>query len=112
MKRSLTLLILTFSAITVFGQENGSHPSNSGHGKQMAENIVSIYKSDCVFMINGKMLMMKEGRTTDMPDDVLLNNGDVVSKNGSIKMKDGTTRTLKNGDSVDLNGKIEKMHKR
>src|SRR5919199_295980 len=64
---------------------------------------------DCYMMKGGKMVMEKNGTTTDMTQDVTLSNGTVVMKDGTVKTKDGKTVTLKEGECVYTNGKIKMM---
>ena len=64
---------------------------------------------DCVMMHDGKMMVMKNGKMTDMTEDITLKNGTMIMKDGSVMMKDGTNKVLKEGEAVDMEGKIGKM---
>lgn len=66
------------------------------------------HKKDCVMMENGKMSVMKGGKTMDMDQDMTMSNGTVVMKDGTVKMKSGKTMMLKDGDCVMMNGSV--MH--
>ena len=59
---------------------------------------------DGVMMKDGKLLMMKNGQTTQLTTDMTLDNGTVVLANGTVKAKDGSTTTLKEGDYVTMDG--------
>ncbi len=48
--------------------------------------------------------MMKDGQTTQLTTDLTLDNGTVVMADGTVKNKDGTTTTLKEGDYVAMDG--------
>ena len=61
-------------------------------------------KKDVVMMKDGKMMMIKEGKTMTMDKDVVLKNGTTVMVDGSIKMKDGKMEKMKNGDAMDMDG--------
>jgi hypothetical protein len=64
---------------------------------------------DCVMMKDGKMMVMKGGNTTDMSENMTLKNGTTVMTDGSVKMKNGKTMKMKDGDAMYMNGKMEKM---
>jgi hypothetical protein len=59
---------------------------------------------DGIMMKDGKLLMMKNGQTTQLTTDMTLDNGTVVMTNGTVKAKDGSTKTLKEGDYVTMDG--------
>ena len=62
--------------------------------------------SDGIMMQNGKMVMMKDGKTMPMHKDMTMKNGTICMTNGTCKMKDGTTMMMKEGDMIDMNGKM------
>lgn len=55
---------------------------------------------------NGKLMMSKSGTNSDVTQDATLNNGTTISTNGTVTWKNGKTQTLKEGDWVDMNGKV------
>jgi hypothetical protein len=63
-------------------------------------------KKDYITMKDGKVMQSKDGNVAELTEDVTLDNGSVVSKDGTVKMKDGKTVTLKEGDYVWMDGKI------
>jgi len=63
-------------------------------------------KKDCIMMKDGKVWQMKDGNTTEITEDLTMDNGTVVMKDGNVKMKDGKTVMLKEGDCLWPNGKI------
>lgn len=72
-------------------------------------------KKDCVMMKDGKMMAMKGGKTMAMDQDMTMSNGAVVSSDGTVKMSDGSSKQLKNGDCVYMDGKMmtmSNMHKK
>lgn len=108
MKKLVIIICIALTPVLFYGQGNStSIPSIAQSLDQSKMN-----KKDCVMMKNGKMLVMKDGKTIDMPAEVKLNDGSVVLKNGTVRMPDGTTKAMKNGDSVDMDGKWEKMEKK
>ena len=64
---------------------------------------------DCVMMENGKMTVMKDGKVMDLTSDMSLSDGSMVSANGKVTKKDGSTKTLKEGEGVYMDGKMTKM---
>ena len=97
--------LTTFSVLTIpsFAQEK---KMDSKMGKMDHK------MKDCVMMKDGKMMVMKGGKTMAMDQSVTMSNGTTVMPDGSVKMKDGTTKMLKDGDYVYMNGKMSgmKMH--
>lgn len=68
-------------------------------------------KSGVLMMKDGKMMKMKEGKTTAMGEEVTLNNGTMVMTDGTVKNKDGKLiTTLKDGDRILMDGTV-KHHK-
>jgi hypothetical protein len=100
--KNLILLIVTFTIATgVYSQDS----------KMMAQPNKMDQKKmkDCCTMKDGKMVCMKDGKTMAMTMDMTLKNGTTVMKDGTVKMKDGKTMMMKNGDAVDMDGKMMKM---
>jgi hypothetical protein len=58
----------------------------------------------CAEMKNGKLTMMKEGK--EMTADVTLANGTKIMMDGTVTIKDGTKRSLTDGECVNDNGKV------
>ncbi len=97
-KLTMLFVVAMCFAATVVAQDSSMHKMHKmGHMKM---------KKDCVMMEGGKMMMMKGGKTMAMDNDVTLTNGATVMADGSMKMKDGTTKQLKDGDCVYMDGKM------
>ncbi len=65
---------------------------------------------DGVMMKHGKMMVMKDGKTMKMTEDMTMSDGTMVMKDGMVKMKDGKTMKMKNGEMVMMDGKMMMMH--
>jgi hypothetical protein len=93
---------------------NSSAQTNQSSLAELAQTLdqSKMNKKDCVMMVNGKMLMMVNGKTMDMTNDVTCKDGTVIQKNGTVKLHDGSTKAMKNGDSVDMNGTWERIDKK
>lgn len=94
MKKVLVSLFAITLTLGVFAQDS----ANAMHKMAPKQN------HEGVLMRDGKLLMMKNGQTTQLTTDLTLDNGTVVMANGTVKMKDGTTSTLKEGDYVGMDG--------
>ncbi|MBC8984963.1 hypothetical protein H9X96_04150 [Pedobacter sp. N36a] len=64
---------------------------------------------DHIMMKDGKMWVMKNGKHTELKEPMTLENGTMVMADGTVKMKDGNTMMLKNGNSIDMMGKVMPM---
>jgi hypothetical protein len=51
---------------------------------------------------------MKNGKTMMMEEEMTLTNGTMVMMDGTVKMKNGKTMMMKNGDMLDMNGRMAK----
>ena len=58
----------------------------------------------CAMLKDGKMVLMKDN--SPVPADITLNNGNRISKDGTVQRKDGSSVTLSNGDCVDDEGNV------
>lgn len=63
-------------------------------------------KKDGYLFKDGKMRTVKDGRQTEMTEDVTLANGTVVTTGGSVKKPNGEAVSLKENQMVDLQGNI------
>ncbi len=99
MKKIICLLAVFCFSHALFAQN-----SSMTH-KDMAK------MKDCVYMKDGKMMEMMDGKTMMMDKDMTMKNGTMVMTDGSVKMKDGSAKTMKDGQCVDMNGKMTMMKK-
>ena len=61
---------------------------------------------DCCMMKGGKMMVMKDGVFMPMEKEMTMKNGTVCMTNGECTMKDGSKMIMKNGDCMDMSGKM------
>ena len=61
---------------------------------------------DCCIMKDGKMMVMKDGKTMPMEKDMVMKNGTKCMVNGECMMKDGTKMQMKEGDCMEMSGKM------
>jgi uncharacterized cupredoxin-like copper-binding protein len=62
--------------------------------------------NDYYAMKDGKVISMKGGKEATLVKTTKLSNGEMIMKDGNIKMKDGSMMMLKEGQYVDVNGKM------
>ena len=106
MKKLLIMMTAFTISSGVFAQDNmgGMKMKHKSKSHSMHHGM-----KDCVMMKDGKMMMMKNGKTMDMTEDMTMSNGMVCMKDGTCKMKDGTTMTMKNGEKCTMDGKMMGM---
>lgn len=106
MKKLMILMTTLFLSAGVFAQEKMDDKMKMDKKEQGMD-----MKKDHVMMMGGKMKMVKNGKEAPMEKEMTMGNGTVVMADGMCKMKDGTTMTMKNGDMMDMDGKMGKMPK-
>ena len=90
---AIFLMVISFNANaqTQKSSSKMKHPS-------MMEN--------CCMMHDGKMMVMKNGITMPMEKEMVMKNGTKCMTNGECKMKNGKTMMMKEGDCMDMSGKM------
>ena len=63
-------------------------------------------KEDLVVMMNGKMMVRRNGELKPMDMVMTLSNGTKVAMDGSITRPDGTSRLLMDGEAMTLDGEM------
>lgn len=94
------VILLSTGSIFAQDMEGKKHHTEQTGQKKM---------KDCIMMKDGKMWVMKGGKTMEMSKDMTLANGTMVMTDGTVKMKDGKTMMMKDGESMMMNGKMKKM---
>jgi hypothetical protein len=67
---------------------------------------------DGVMLVDGKAMMIKNGKMTKLESDVYLNNGTKVTPEGMCTDKTGTSMMMKEGEHLDMEGNMVVMKKR
>jgi hypothetical protein len=104
-KLNLILLILAIS-FGVYAQS----PYGTGRSNSDSIGSTGLNVPDGFVKKDGKTVMVKDGKFTTLKKDVTLSDGTVVMTNGSFKTNDGTATELKDGDHLDLNGKLTTLN--
>ena len=105
MKKLVGVLAISFICCSAFAQDSSMKAMNM-HDTSMSNMNM---KKTCVVNQDGKMMVMKNGKMTMMSKSMMLTNGSTVMADGTIKMSDGTTKMLKEGEYVDMDGKMGMM---
>jgi hypothetical protein len=73
----------------------------------------STMMKDRCMMKDGKMMVMKNGKTMPMEKSMVMKNGTTCMTNGECTMKNGSKMQMKNGDCMEMSGKMckDKMKK-
>ncbi len=64
-----------------------------------------------IAMQDGKLWVMKDGKTAELKEETTLNDGSKVMVDGSVVAKDGDKQMLKEGEAITWDGKIMKHKK-
>ncbi len=96
MKKLLICLLFTGSLTAVAKARNGAI-LNIHYMQQV---------KDYLIMKGGKMHLAKGGNITSLENELTLPNGTTISINGIVKSSEGTTLQLKEGEKIDMDGKI------
>lgn len=108
MKKLFIVFAACIFSSALFAQtDKDSKMDKMDHSMKMGKGHMKM--KDCVMMEEGKMMVMKNGKTMDMDQDMTMKNGTMVMKDGSVKMKNGKTATLKDGECVYMDGSMSKM---
>ena len=89
---SLLMLVACFTASSSYAQTKND----------------SAKMKDCCMMKDGKMMVMKDGKTIPMEKDMTMKNGTKCTTTGECTMKDGKKMMMNEGDCMDMNGKMGK----
>ena len=104
MKKILVLFLATSLSYGAFAQSD----MKMDHSKMKSEKMDMMHKNG-VTMQDNKMMVCKDGKTMTMDKDMMLKNGTTVMTDGTVKMKDGKTMKMKNGEMMDMKGKVTWM---
>ncbi|MFO7657565.1 MAG: DUF6799 domain-containing protein [Bacteroidales bacterium] len=109
-------LILLFTAVAIAAcaytqtdstnRKMSSLDISNNQNQNMQNNPVGNPYPDGVMMQNGKMMMVKNGKTTVLDKDMTMSNGTKIMSNGTCIKKDGTKTTMKEGQHMDMSGNM------
>ena len=96
--------MILLAAATIGLSATAQHES---HGQQTSDT--SKHAKEHLMMMDGKMMHIKDGKTMELTQEMKLSNGAIIAKDGMMKMKNGKTRKLKDGEMIYMDGKMGKM---
>lgn len=88
---------------------NPNRDMNNNHKTEPQDTHEAATQPDGVMMQNGKMMVVKDNRTTLLENDMTLSNGIIIMRNGSYMRKGGTKKNFKDGDHMDMSGNLISM---
>lgn len=104
-KMILILAVLAFCNVAADAQQHEKPAQKmEKKSKEMGEH-------DCYMMKDGKMYHVRGDKFELMKGDVVTKNGTRIMENGTCKMKDGREVQLKEGECCTRHGKIKHMEK-
>jgi len=100
MKNLCLLLVAFLISIGASAQtKSTTSPSKTHHEYSQKTHEMYVFK-------DGKLMMSKNGKESEVTQDVTLSNGTTIATDGKITWKDGKSEMLKNDEWVSMNGKV------
>jgi len=122
LSKGIKKVLLAIAVVTIstgaFSQTNDMNSNKSQDtknkntlDKNYNQNSDGYNHPDGYMMQNGKVMVVKNGKMTLVEKDVTLSNGTTISKDGNYLIKGGNKTMFKEGEHMDLNGKLVPMDK-
>src|ERR1017187_3831665 len=102
MKKVLVTIFAITLATAAFAQDS-TNATNS-LTQNTTTQVHRMQNHDGVMMKNGEVMVMKNGHASPLTQDLILADGTTVMADGRVKMKEGTTSTLQDGDYFRMDG--------
>ena len=93
-----------FIAIFALSLTAGAFAQDSTGAVNNSPQMHTMQNHDGVIMKNSKVILMKNGQSAILTQDLVLADGTTVMADGTVKMKDGTTATMQEGDYFKMDG--------
>lgn len=115
MKKLISLLIIALFTTAGFAQDyNKDTKQETKEATEMSKEKMAAHKGhECYMMKENTVIHCMGDKADAQKSDVKLSNGTVITSTGMVKMKDGNTKQLENGQCVSMMGSIgdcETMH--
>src|SRR5665647_1107606 len=94
-------VLIAFFAVAL---TSGAFAQNSTNGTNNMSQQQTMQNADGVIMQNGKVLQRRAGQVSVLTQNLVLADGTTVMPEGTVKMKDGTTITMQEGDYFKMDG--------
>lgn len=106
MKKLLVLVVASIFTLGAFAQENKEQPTQEKDKSYQKDKMGDKKMKKGIWMKDGKLMMMKDGKKAVMDKEMTLSDGSKVMTDGKVMMKDGTTKMMKEGESIGMDGKM------
>lgn len=106
----LTLCILVICIHANAQKDTSQNKMSPPNANQIYQEIPKYSAADGYMMIDDKMVAVKEGKTSPMENDVTLENGIIVSKNGNYYQAGKAKQMLREGEHIDMDGNCTPHH--
>jgi hypothetical protein len=117
MKKTILIYMLTIGCSGLFAQMDSTHHKKNNYKEDKYKNeprktTREILKDDStntfcsMKMLNGKVMVMVDGKMTVMDKEMVMEDGTIVLTDGTVRKRDGSTLKMNEGDCLDLSGRI------
>ena len=93
-----------FIAIFALTLATGAFAQDSTGSINNTPQLHKMQNHDGVIMKSGKVILMKNGQSSILTENLVLADGTTVMADGTVKLKDGTTATMQEGDYFKMDG--------
>ena len=102
-------ILLSFASFAQTDSTNNMMKNNKMGNGMNHQAMMDKSHGDGVMMMNGKMMMEHSGKMTMMNHNMTMTNGTKVMANGTFIKKDGTKMMMKEGQEMNMSGKMMPM---
>lgn len=115
MKKLILVVVAVAITVGAYAQVNNNQNQNLQNNPQdvkntqkqnLQNNSVGKSQADGVMMLNGKMMVVKNGKVTNLDRDMTMSNGTRIMSDGTCIKKDGTKVMMKEGQHLDMSGNM------
>lgn len=113
MEKVIFIIVAFCSSMCLVAQTDSTQnimhgDANNHHKITKINNQKTTYKSfsDGIMMKNGKMMMVKNGKSTLLDQEMSMDNGTKVMPDGTMMKKDGKKMMMKEGQHMDMSGNM------
>ena len=99
MKTLILSSVLTIISFGIFAQSDTTLQKSN-------YTLKNIGQDGYITMKDGKTMILKNGKMTEMTSETILTDGTRVTTTGKIIRTDGTTYMLKEGEKISLSGEL------
>ena len=105
--KTLILISACSLSLNLFSQVDSTHekiiPDDKGYQDQ-TQNLELDTSKNCLTLRNGKVIIMQNGKESELKQDTTFANGTKIKINGTIIKKSGTKMTMKAGECFTMEG--------